>query len=370
MPLPDPRPWRTPAAPAHLHLLAAASLRGDVSARATLRLELDALIDGGKDNEVKALLRDAPSPACFRHIQQMIAKLINKPQRGETVIARLFAMPLIVVAGAKKSAQVADTLPDVAAVTALLEQHGVLGPGRNFGLGNALCAMETLDCLPPSLLRQWAAQLRTGAAPLELAGSAIAVAPGREQVYLRFLVGASVVPAHVPSVTETGSNVGAWGMPLTQLLTQQLQQPGLDLLPIPRAPVALYLASDAGRAAKIELAFSLFLSNAVRQFRLAVGDPAVVVSAHRSDGGSAEIRVSLSSVFDESLLEGFRWPLYPGDDIFEIYNKINNLLKECRLNDVQSPGAVADDLNARGGRFLTAGDAQQLERSASVAGAH
>jgi hypothetical protein len=363
MTLPDPRVWRKPDADAPLQAMAVASLAGDVSARATLRLELDALLDNGADAEVQRVLREAASDESFRHLQQMLAKLVNKPARGEVVIARLFAMPLVIVAGAKKQMTVPDALPDIAAVSALLEQHGVLGTGRNFGLGNALCSMETLDCLPPSLLRQWAAQLRSGAAPLELAGTAITVAPGREQVYLRFLVGASVVPAHVPSVIETGSNIGAWGMPFTQLLAQQLAQAGLEILPIPRPPVALYLASDAGRAAQVELAFSLFLSNSVRKFRMGVGDPAVVLSAHRDDAGSAEIRISLSSVFDESMLEGFRWPLYPGDVFSEIVIKINNLLSECRLNDVQSLSAVAADLNARGGRFLTARDVAGIERA-------
>jgi len=150
-------------------------------------------------------------------------------------------------------------------------------------------------------------------------------------------------------------------MPFTRLLTQQLAQPGLELLPMARAPAALYLASTAGRAAQIELAFSLFLSNAVRQFRLAVGDPAVVLSAHRTNDGGAELRVSLSSVFDASMLEGFRWPLYPPDDFAEIHNKIISLLDECRLNDALSPPTVMADLNARGGRFLTARDAELLE---------
>ena len=362
--LPDPRAWRSPDAHSSLHTLAAASLNGDVSARATLKLELDALLDGASGDAVRSVLRDAPSAECYRHLQQAIAKLVNKPERGEALIARLFAIPLVIVAGAKKQMVIPDALADISAVSALLEQHGVLGAGRNFGLGNALCSMETLACLAPRLLRQWAAQLRTGGAPLELAGSTFEVAPGREQVVLRFLVGATVVPTHVPSVIETGSNignVGKWGMPMTQLLAQQLAQPGLDILPIPRSPISIYLAADAGRAAQVELAFSLFLSNAVRQFRLAVGDPGVVLSAHRLDEGGAEYRVSLSSVFDESMLEGFRWPLYPGDDHIEIINKINNLLDECRLNDRRALGPVAADLNVRGGRFLSGRDFDQLE---------
>ena len=364
MTLPDPRLW-PPADASEQPLLALAqsSLAGNVSARAALRLELDALLDANADGDVSALLRAAPSAACFRHLREMLAKLVNKPQRGETVIARLFALPLVIVAGAKQASNVPAALPDIAAVSALLEQHGVLGAGRNFGLGNALCSVETLDCLPPSLLRQWTAQLRSGAAPLELAGSALMVEPGREQVHLRFVVGATVGPAHVPAVTETGANVGAWGMPLTKLLAQQLAQSGLDILPIARPPVALYLAADAGREAQIELAFSLFLSNAVRQFRLSVGDPAVVLSAHRDRDGTSELRISLSSALDESLLEGFRWPLYPAQELSEILQKIKDLLDECRLTDVQVLATVADDLNARGGRFLSVRDADTQIRS-------
>lgn len=337
--LPDPRTWCAAPATSPLLQLAVKSLAGDVSARAALRLELDTLLDGGDDDSVRALLRDAPSADGYRHVQQLLAKLVNKPERGETVIARLFAIPLVIVAGAKKKAVLPDALPDIGAISALLEQHGVLGAGRTFGLGNALCSIETLECLPPRLMRAWASQLRTGAAPLELAGTPINVAPVREQVELRFIVGASVTPAHVPSVIETGSNIGAWGMPLTKLIAQQWQQPGLEVLPIPRAPAPLYLAADAGRAAQIELAFSLFLSNAVRQFRMAVGDPSVTLSAHRGDAGSAELRINLRSAFDESLREVFRWPLYPVDAFADIVQKIRSLLDECRLNDV---GVVSD----------------------------
>jgi hypothetical protein len=293
----------------------------------------------------------------------MIAKLVNKPERGETVIARLFALPLVIVAGARQATTIPDALPDMAAVTALFEQHGVLGAGRNFGLGNALVAMETLVCLPPSLMRAWATQLRTGAAPLELAGSAIAVAPGREQVHLRFLVGASVTPAHVPSAIETGGHIGAWGMALTKLLAQQLAQPALTILPISRPPAPLYLAADAGRAAQTELAFSLFLSNAVREMRMAVGDPSVVLSAHRREADAAEIRISLSSPFDDSLLEGFQWPLYPADEVDKILNNIQYLLNECRLPDVRLMATLCGDLNARGGRFFSARDVVAVERA-------
>ena len=360
MQIPDPRIWREPPADSRLHALATASLAGNTAARAELRLSLDALFDAGDDDALGAMLRDAPSAACYRHVRDIMALLINKPARGETVIARLFAIPLVLVSGAKSRAVVSGALPDVAAVSALLEKHGALGASRNFGLGNALCTIETLENLSPCALRQWAAELRHEESQRGLVGSAIEVAPGREQVLLRFLVGASVAPAFSPSITETAANIGAWGMPLTKLLATQLAQPGLDLLPIPRPPAPLYLAADVGRAAQIELSFSLFLSNSLRQFRMAVGDPTAIISAHRLDDGAAELRVSLSSAFDESLLEGFRWPLYPSDDISEIINKINNLLNECKVGDVREVGTIEDEKTQRGGWFIRVQNSQAL----------
>jgi hypothetical protein len=360
MKIPDPRIWREPPTDSRLHALASASLAGSAVSRAELRLELDALFDAGDDDKLRSILRELPSAVCYRHVNDMMAKLINKPARGESVIARLFAIPLVLVSGAKSRAVVSGALPDVAAVSAVLDTHGALGAARNFGLGNALCTIETLEKLSPCALRQWTTELRHEESQRGLVGSAIEVAPGREQVLLRFLVGASVAPAFSPAITETAANIGAWGMPLTKLLAQQLAQPGLDLLPIPRPPAQLYLAADVGRAAQIELSFSLFLSNSLRQFRMAVGDPTAIISAHHLDDDAAELRVSLSSAFDESLLEGFRWPLYPVDEISEIVNKINNLLNECKVSDVRQVETIEDEKTPRGGWFIRVQDAQAL----------
>ena len=363
--LPDPRRW--PEGKQPLHELASHSLAGSAAARAALKLELDALFENVGDGEIRAVLRTAPSAACYRHLQEALAKLVNKPERGETLIARLFALPLVIVVGARQTMQLPDALPDIGAMTALLSERGVTGADKNVGFGNALISVETLECVGPKLLREWAARLRNGGAPLELAGSAITVTPGREHVHLRFVVGASVVPAHVPTFIETGANVGAWGMPLTTLLAQQLAAPGLDVLPMARPPSPIFLAADAGRAAQIELAFNLFMSNALREMRRAVGDPTVVLSAHYlendADDGNGELRISLSSPFDESMLEGFRWPLYPADEVSEILNKIKQLLNDCQLHDVRHLAHVATDLNARGGRFFNVGDVSSVERA-------
>jgi hypothetical protein len=173
-------------------------------------------------------------------------------------------------------------------------------------------------------------------------------------VHLRFLVGAGAIPAHALSLAETAAGIGSWGMPLTRALTRQLAQPGLDLLPIPRPPDTVLRAAHSGRRAQIELAFNLFVSNTVREFRASVGDPDVVVSAHHLDAGGAELRVSFSSTIEEGRLEGFRWPLHPLDDVDSIGAEIRMLLEDCRLKCVHWVDTVWPERTANGMHFIAA----------------
>jgi hypothetical protein len=188
----------------------------------------------------------------------------------------------------------------------------------------------------------------------------IAIRAGHEQVHLRFLVGAGITPQDAPSFLETAANIGAWGLPLTGALVRQLAQPALDLLALPRPPVSLLRAAYSGRCAELEAAFNLYASNAVRSFRSTVGDPAAAISAHRLETGGAEVRVSLSSPFDDTLLEGFRWPLHPLDDLDHIVSAAVELLGDCRVRDVRVPHVVLPEHLRSGRLFLRMNDIEQF----------
>ena len=136
-------------------------------------------------------------------------------------------------------------------------------------------------------------------------------------------------------------------MPLTQALGLQLAQPGLQLLALPRPPGGVLAATHLGRFAQLEIALHLFVSHAVRKIRMATGDPSAILAAH--DNG--ELRITLSSPFDESLIEGFCWPLHPLDDLADIELRIVRLLAECRVSDVRVIGAPMSDKDD-GGRTL------------------
>ncbi len=341
--LPEPRVM---AASANPLLDAAAQDAGERLAK-----EIDAALAAGDDAIIRAALQSGV-PADASRIWQALAAAIDGG--GEGIGLRLFAIPLIIVAGARTQLTLPGAIPEVGKITALLEQHGAIGATRNFGLGNALCGAAALEALSPCALWRAVRDPAERAVAEALTPEPVAVGPGREQVHLRFMVGAGVTPRHLPSFLESASNIGTWGMPLTQELARQLAQPGLEVLPLPRPPQPLAKAAYLGRCAQLEAALNLFLSNTVRRFRMSVGDPEAVLSAHALAAGAGELRLSLSSPFDESMLEGFCWPLHPLDAVPEVQRIFGQALNDFRISVVERRSEVLPDVLERGLRFVPA----------------
>jgi hypothetical protein len=351
--LPDPRRYHEGPTDNPLLKFAHAGEAG----LAALREEILARIQDGDDREIQEALRCASSNATYCRMWELLCATSDAALIGaEQVIARVFAIPLVLVAGAKSRVVVPGVLPDINAVYTLLQKHGAFGEVRNIGLGNALSPADALERITPGKVYQWGMQLSASGVPHELEARPVDVAPGREQVHLRFLTGAAIVPAATTPISENACNIGVWGMPLTRLLAQQLAQPGLEILPVPRPLVAILKAAQLGREAELGLSFNLFVSNGVRQFRAGVGDPVAIISAHQTARGGAEIRVSLSSPFDDTLIEGFCWPLHPVDDFEQTLAGITGLLQECRISDVRMMATVMPDRLSGGAVFIRVAD--------------
>jgi hypothetical protein len=312
---------------------------------AALRLQVTTMLERGDQAGVARALRAATSHADYAKVWQAVCDAANHDGTGArqgAVVARTFALPLVIIAGSRRPASVPGVVPDVAAIARLFTEHGALGPALNFGLGNALCSLETVTSVTPVEVHAWTRD--PGAPRRELPPAAIEIAQAGEHVHLRYLVGAAISPAAEPSFVETASNIGVWGMPLTRALALQLGQPDVEVLPLARPPLDILRAGPAGRYAQLETAFNLFVSNSVRRLRAAGGDPDAVISAH-DDG---DIRIVLTSPFDESLSEGFRWPLHPLDDITQVAASISDLLAACRVTNVRCAETVLPALNAQG----------------------
>lgn len=351
--LPDPRRYFGGQAD---HPLLRLVQQGEAG-RARLQDEIRAGIRRGEDEDVLEALRCAPSHAAYRGLWAALCAASDAaPGVDGHVFARLFAIPLVLVAGAKRRVVVPGAVTDIDAVCALLQQHAALGAMRNLGMGNALCPSEALERITPAALFRWSTDFAAAAQSRDLEAADMEISPGREQVHLRFLVGAGIAQHAAAPFMRDAADIGVWGMPLTRLLAQQLARPGLELLPIPRPPASILQAPHLGRDAELGLSFNLFVSNGVRQFRAAVGDPTAIVSAHQAVTGGAEIRISLSSPFDDTMLEGFRWPLHPLDDFGHVLEGITGLLRECRVSDVRTMETVMQDRLAGGALFIRVAD--------------
>ena len=143
-------------------------------------------------------------------------------------------------------------------------------------------------------------------------------------------------------------------MPLAKELARQLAVPRVSVLALPRAPQTPPAALQQGRVAQREVGAQLFASNAIRRLRAAVGEPSAVISAHRSVAapGGGELRLSLSSPFDPRQAEGFRCPLFPTDRAGDVASMLFDLLRDCRIADVQVLSGVHPDRDPQTGITL------------------
>ena len=340
--LPDPRRFPARGAPDRLLELARSSLAtGDPIARSVhndmLLSAIRACHERGEDAAVAAALSAAASAEEHACIAQRAAEAAEVPLATGEIGARLFALPLVLVAGGREGAILGGALPDIDAVTELLSEHAALGDVQRYSLGNALCAVECIEAIAPGELARadvdTLARLAPGFQP-----EPIVLPSADESVHLRFLVGVAWVSSEAKRWIGPRDPVGKWAVPLTHAIAGQLAQPNVTVLPLPRPPLPLAQAAAAGRAVAAEIAFQLFVGGALRRARASTGEPTVIVAAHRAEDAApvarGEVRVTFSSPFDDAMCDAWRWPLGPSDDLGAITASITGLLAECRVDGV------------------------------------
>lgn len=362
--LPDPRTYPAPeaacASARELHALAEASLGAETGAasdavEADLAARVRALVDGADGASLADALATSPSAAVYRHLWRAIVRDVERPADAG-VGTVLFALPIVIVAAAEGDAEgrIDAVVPRPAELEAILAEHGALGGNRQFALAGALCAADAIDVgALPGLMRASRLPAEGGPLPpLDVAPRPIVAAPRSEQVHLRFLVGSAL--ASSVSAVAAGTGTGNWGIPFTQALSRALARPGVEIAALPRAPQSLPAAVAAGRSTQREASAALFVSNAIRRLRAAVGEPVAVLSAHRVPGAATggELRLSISSPLDPREAEGFRCPLHPLDRVADVATMLADLLRECRVADVRWLAGVHGDRDPATGLTL------------------
>ena len=335
--------------------LAAASLAAPTATRADaldgeLAEVLARLLHADAGAELAGLFAAAPSVPIARQLRRRLIEAWGQVSREGNVAgvaATLFALPVVIVAGANAGAAVSPlsgVLGEPDRIAQLLRDHGALGGNQNFALANVLAAADAVDLAQlPGLLRWQQRALAGSLEARDLQPAPIAAKAGQESVHLRFMLGVALAAPGIDLLARNDTT--GWALPLAQELARQLARPDVTVLALPRAPAVPPAALAQGRSAQREVSAQLFASNAIRRLRASVGEPSAVISAHRcaSAPGGGELRLSLSSVFDPRQAEGFRCPLLPGETVGEVAAMLGDLLHDCRVTDVHVlPGIHAD----------------------------
>ena len=341
--LPDPRstttlPESNALAVSVADLAGATNSADRATAQSALVNTIRSLLAVADATSVTEALR-APLPsASARALITAVDAAINGPSADEqgSVLARVFLLPIVLVSAGKSPAIVPGVVPDIAEITAVMKRAAALGAVETFGLGNAFGSLAGASAVSPAALHALVRRFGSAGDNDLLTPKPVSIESADETVHLRFLAGASVTPADLPSFLETAGQIGRWGMGLSQALAQQLANPGLSLLPLPRAPRPWFTALHEGRFAREELAFNLFASGAIRRIRAASGDPEALITA-RANG---TIRIDLTSPFDTMLAHAHAWQLAPADDLAAVERSIRQLLEDCRVPRVDSDDRV------------------------------
>jgi hypothetical protein len=344
--LPDPRRFAATTANPYSTLAAQAASTSDATQRnqllGNLHRELQLALGAGREDLLSESVAEVGSAAAARILTEALDRAINTPVDPHSALAaRVFAIPVVFVAGGLAGGEVSGIFPDAKVLGQVLETQGALGPARNFGVNPALCADTSVEAFSPSLLYALLRDLESGRTDtwLDLIPAGIELESAEESVHLRFVTGIVVTPAQAPSFVETAGDIGRWGTPFSRELIAQLGQQGLSLLPLPRPPSGLLVAVHEGRRAREEVAFQAFASQALRRLRSETGDPRVEVAALNSGA----IGVRLTSPFGQHRVEAHRWQLDALDDLSDVVASILDLLAECRVSGVQVLDTLAPD---------------------------
>lgn len=358
--LPDPRQFprvdaKNPYIRQVMRVLTAKEQPEREHASGELQLLLQTALENDQNEALQQALAMSPSQEAYKYLWNELRDGVEAaPEHGARAV--VFAIPLLLVAaGTRGQVQVPGRLSDIAAVKAILAQHGIFDNDKEIGLSACLMSLQSLQQWTLPQLYRWSRHLQDAArgVPVDLVGDDLVAAD--EAVHLRFLVGVATQKAGQPAPIRLGGDASGWGMKLAEELNRQLKQDNLSMLAIPRPPQTLQQALYNGRFARYELGMQVVVSRIIRKIRQANETPVAVLAAHESN----ELRLTISARENGERWEGYVWPLHPLDSVELIADNTMALLRECRIDDIRIQTEVQADMRDGFPLFLCAQDTKQ-----------
>lgn len=335
MSLPDPRQYATLNIRHPVIEELARALQTPTASHPALTAEIEQLLASQSHASLHAALAQAPSATAAQLLWQTLRKAVETAQTGELVP---FLLPVILVAGSKTETQLPGALKDTVPIQQLLSNAGLWSTQAPCWLSPILFDSETIAQINPAQLWAWRQQTDYAQQGLPLPTTAVAIPLKDQAVYLRYLAGATLKTSEDQPLLA--APIGAWALPLAELLGQQLATSGVTLFPIPRAPMSWLAAQDTGHTCLLETRMQVMVSDALHTLRHKGRTPVATLAAHQSD----EIRLTLSSLEDAERWYGYVWPLTARDHLASIEQQAIQLLQECQVDDIRIVPDLQPDL--------------------------
>lgn len=343
MPLPDPRNYSTNDVKNSVVLqlnsiLVETNAKKRQEKQASLEFLLSQYLEQGQEEAPVVALSLVPSQKAYQHLWQTIKTLvmpIDTPQQ-----AQIFAIPIILVAGSSRPAQLANKLTNLDKILSCLKKHQLIDEKADISLDPHLYTTETLASISLPQLYRWQSGLQyaSGGLPVSLQSDLLTLE--KQGIFLRYLLGVAMRTPATPSPVKLNQEIGSWGLAFSEFIQEELKQDGMTLFAIPRQPQALLDALDHGQSIYLDISLQVFLSDILKKLRLQHKTPTASISSHESN----EIKIVISSVEAPEKWESFVWPLHPLDQPAVIGQNIQQLLAECQVHDVLlSPIIQADN---------------------------
>jgi hypothetical protein len=331
--LPDPRIYPTGniknSVIAQLNaVLAENDMQRRQEKQASLVFLLNQYLEQDKQEALVVALSLAPSQFAYQYLWDTIKSLVMPADALHQ--AQIFALPLIIVAGAPHPVTLPAKLTDIAPILQQLKNSHIIHEDADIFLSAQLYTGDTLAGISLPQLYRWqqALQYASGGLPINLTAEPISLT--KQGVFLRYLLGVAMRNPDIPTPIKLDQEVSSWGLAIAESIQQDLQQEGLTLFAIPRQPQALLEALDTGQHIYLDIAMQVFASDAIKKYRDQRKTPTASIACHENH----EVKLIISSIETPSLWEGFVWPLQALDHPADIGQQMQSLLQECQLEEI------------------------------------
>ena len=289
---------------------------------------LEEMLKQQQDQTLSVGFSLAPNLAIANYIWDSLQKTINNPVSQKTYLFAFNDLGMIrnskagflFISQFYQKTKMLNNSVNISAIKAVFDKHQVFS--NDYVLCEKLFSLDALAKIKPSKLYQLAHQDYSNS-ELCLANVSLPILAKGEEVYLRYILGATLFNGDLPI---TNLHFNKCGMELMQIITDSVKRDDATTFPITFHPCQLSEATVIGEQYRQEIAITFKLSNEIKKQRLAGKIP--FVKLYTKD---TSIHIELFIKESQQLLANLEWRLHLVDSFEKVCQILEMLFEDMQL---------------------------------------